>query len=659
MSTTRDGRYSAGGLQHRKTLPPSLSRPTSSQIANNNNSLKTKQTFLEYKHENRITKDQLQPQAVLISNRSERRKSKVNNDYSARKFDESAATLVQVQVNHDTSNQDNSLPLKIFNGTKKAITDSGSTPEDLEERGLIQKIEESIKQLRNADALLADKNVNTTVLTNLCASTNQLISNIQLLQQNVNDIAVHLKKPVGSKDAIDTIRKALRALPKEAKSQLKIRQEWDMKKLYAEVFKVSYMRNELRTSAQKVDKATSADASKDEVNYYTVHTTACDIDKSLLDDIRAKVQECSASQLSVLLARYMLELGEYRAVRKYLTGLCSESTGILKDDPTLPSIYNCLGMTFSRQRLYADAIEYYKKALDCQARIGYSNNNALAEIYNNIGLSYIGLKLMNEAQAMFEEAERIQLREPLTTRLYLASIYGNIAYVHYAKNGAEQNLEESENYFEKAIRMYQKSTSKITHDAIERELLKAECYSNYGHLLSVKKAADAQERYNEALKMYKNNLPEGDPKLMRAYMNIMMEHAHHRAYEKVIELYEDTTFNGLIKKQAENLFALDKMVTLEDLIILIQIVGACYIQYTQRFFKAMSIWIRAYELERKAKLVQLLSSTETPTLQWSRKLIDIAYNKSYTYFMSEQVQMPTNDEALLKQERILSGRAKR
>ncbi|CAF3381589.1 unnamed protein product [Rotaria sp. Silwood2] len=316
-------------------------------------------------------------------------------------------------------------------------------------------------------------------------------------------------------------------------------------------------------------------------------------------------------------------------------------------------------MTFSRQRLYADAIEYYKKALDCQARIGYSNNNALAEIYNNIGLSYIGLKLMNEAQATFEEAERIQLREPLSTRLYLASIYGNIAYVHYAKNGAEQNLEESENYFEKAIRMYQKSTSKITHDAIERELLKAECYSNYGHLLSVKKAADAQERYNEALKMYKNNLPEGDPKLMRAYMNIMMEHAHHRAYEKVIELYEDTTFNGLIKKQAENLFALDKMVTLEDLIILIQIVGACYIQYTQRFFKAMSIWIRAYELERKAKLVQLLSSTETPTLQWSRKLIDIAYNKSYTYFMSEQVQMPTNDEALLKQERILSGRAKR
>ncbi|CAF4163478.1 unnamed protein product, partial [Rotaria magnacalcarata] len=83
----------------------------------------------------------------------------------------------------------------------------------------------------------------------------------------------------------------------------------------------------------------------------------------------------------------MLELGESRAARKYLTELCNESTGILKDDPALPSIYNCLGMTFFRQNLHADAIEYYKKALDCQARIGYSNNNALAEIHNNIGLS--------------------------------------------------------------------------------------------------------------------------------------------------------------------------------------------------------------------------------------------------------------------------------
>ncbi|CAF3637599.1 unnamed protein product [Rotaria socialis] len=721
-----------------------------------------------------------------------------------------------------------------------------SSSEDLDERGLIQKIEDSLKQLRNTEVLLADKNSKDGVVANLRASTAQLMSNIRLLEHSVSDVEGHLKKSIQSKDTIDGIRKALRALPKESKSQLKIRQEWDMKKLYSEVFKTSYTRNDLRTSAQKAelkpvkkgndepnfrnaiwwyscneasiyyqinsilklenfellmayryyisdlckmieyiynneqsqssrvntyyraasislerleqmkksleekkkgqvismggftstttnldiakryartqslssgnvrvlfqikvepnkpcaahayieqisfhpeeeemlfsmgstfsvdkiedpgfpdtehqkDKVKSANPGKEEVNYYTIHTTACDVDKALVDDIRAKVQECSASQLSVLLARYMLELGEYRAARKYLTELCNESTGILKDDFALPSIYNCLGMTFFRQNLHADAIEYYEKALDCQARIGYSNNNALAEIHNNIGLSYIGLKLMDEAQAMFEEAERIQLRAPITTRAHLASIYANIAYVHYAKTGAERNLEESRNYFEKALRIYQKTTSKITHDAIERALLKAECYSNYGHLLSVLKPDNAQERYNEALKIYKSILPEEDPKLMRAYMNIMMEHAHHQSYEKVIELYEDTLVNALINKQAGNVFALDKVVTLDDLIVLIQIVGACYIQHEQQFFKAMCTWTRAYELERKAKLVQLLFPFEVSMSQWSRKLIDTAYNKAYAFFMSDQVQMPKNDEELREPARAVSGRAK-
>ncbi|CAF3668752.1 unnamed protein product [Rotaria socialis] len=903
MATADDGRNSPREIQHKNDLPPLHSRPTSSQIGNN--SLKAKQTFLEYKSENKKIEDQSQLKTMPTTNRDERRKSKMNFDYLARKGDDPTEMPAQTNENYDMEHQDNSLPLKIFDGTKKAISDvseqsrsyfwmrrikeiflqmgttnepfvdfdmsiarsdmlttcdvyirndfsklkkkGNSSSEDLDERGLIQKIEDSLKQLRNTEVLLADKNSKDGVVANLRASTAQLMSNIRLLEHSVSDVEGHLKKSIQSKDTIDGIRKALRALPKESKSQLKIRQEWDMKKLYSEVFKTSYTRNDLRTSAQKAelkpvkkgndepnfrnaiwwyscneasiyyqinsilklenfellmayryyisdlckmieyiynneqsqssrvntyyraasislerleqmkksleekkkgqvismggftstttnldiakryartqslssgnvrvlfqikvepnkpcaahayieqisfhpeeeemlfsmgstfsvdkiedpgfpdtdhqkDKVKSANPGKEEVNYYTIHTTACDVDKALVDDIRAKVQECSASQLSVLLARYMLELGEYRAARKYLTELCNESTGILKDDFALPSIYNCLGMTFFRQNLHADAIEYYEKALDCQARIGYSNNNALAEIHNNIGLSYIGLKLMDEAQAMFEEAERIQLRAPITTRAHLASIYANIAYVHYAKTGAERNLEESRNYFEKALRIYQKTTSKITHDAIERALLKAECYSNYGHLLSVLKPDNAQERYNEALKIYKSILPEEDPKLMRAYMNIMMEHAHHQSYEKVIELYEDTLVNALINKQAGNVFALDKVVTLDDLIVLIQIVGACYIQHEQQFFKAMCTWTRAYELERKAKLVQLLFPFEVSMSQWSRKLIDTAYNKAYAFFMSDQVQMPKNDEELREPARAVSGRAKR
>ena len=389
-----------------------------------------------------------------------------------------------------------------------------------------------------------------------------------------------------------------------------------------------------------------------------MHVTATDVEEALLDDIRTKVNDCSPSQLSVLLARYLIELSEHRAVRKYLMSLCSEGKDVLKDDPALASVYNCLGMTFSRQNLHAEAIEYYKKALNCQARLEYSNNNALSEIHNNIGLSFIGLKLLAEAQATLEEAERIQMREPSSTRIHIASIYANIAYVHYSKKDPERDLEISETYFEKAVRIYQKTSNKITHDAIEKTLLKAECYTNYGHLLSAQMAPDAQYRYDEALEIYTCILPEGDPKLMRAHMNIMMELAHNGNYEKVINLYEEEAVNVLIEKQANNLFSLEKVVTQEDLITLFHIVGACYVQRDQ-FSKAISTWMRAYELERKRKLVQLLIPSEYSIAQWSRKVIDIAYYKAYKYFISDQVPVVKEQKSSKRVARTTSDRLKR
>lgn len=394
-------------------------------------------------------------------------------------------------------------------------------------------------------------------------------------------------------------------------------------------------------------------------NYYIVHVTATDVDDALLDDIRSKVHECSAPQLAVLLARYLIELGEYRSARKYLTCLCTEGLSVLRNDPVLASVYNCLGMLFSRQNLHADAIEYYKKALDCQARVEYSNNNALAEIQNNIGLSYIGLKLLAEAQAVLEEAERIQMREPSNTRAHIASIYANIAYVHYLKKGVERDLNASEVYFEKAVRIYQSMSNKITHDALEKTLLKAECYTNYGHLLSAKKVPHAQDRYDEALEIYTSILPDGDPKLMRARMNIMMELAHNGNYGKVIEIYEDEMVDELINKQTNEMFTLEKAVTLEDLIILIQIIGACYIQHDQQFFKAISTWTRAYELERKRRLVQLLIPSDYNVLEWSRKLIDIAYYKAYQYFLSSEFNMIKDGATIECAEQTNSNNSKR
>ncbi|CAF3943671.1 unnamed protein product, partial [Didymodactylos carnosus] len=83
-------------------------------------------------------------------------------------------------------------------------------------------------------------------------------------------------------------------------------------------------------------------------------------------------------------------------------------------------------MIYSRQGLYADALKYFKQALNHQTRLEYSNNNALAEIHNNIGEAYVNLSYFDEALEVFKEAKQTQMREPLSTRQHLASIHSNI-----------------------------------------------------------------------------------------------------------------------------------------------------------------------------------------------------------------------------------------
>ncbi len=342
-------------------------------------------------------------------------------------------------------------------------------------------------------------------------------------------------------------------------------------------------------------------------NYHTIHLTASEIDKTLVDDICTKVENCSPSGRAVLLAQYLMELGEYRAARKYLNSLLDQACdgGILINDPSLASIYCCLGMTYARQGLYGDAIKSFKQALNTQARLEYSNNNVLAHIHNNIGLAYVGLGHMDEAEATLSEAVRIQLRELNSNQQHLAEIYSNIGYVHYKKS----NFSEAEDAFSEAEKIYKKSSSKIAHDALEQTLIKAEYLTNYGHLLTVHKSStDAQERYNDALKLYKSILPDGDPKLMQTHINIMLAYAQNENYDKVTKWYEDLRKENIIEKQEINMFELNSSVTQASLAFLHELVGACY-AIEDSFDKAIDLWVRSLVFKRKARLEQLLFET--------------------------------------------------
>ncbi|CAF1343170.1 unnamed protein product [Adineta steineri] len=373
---------------------------------------------------------------------------------------------------------------------------------------------------------------------------------------------------------------------------------------------------------------------KDGENYYTVQLIASDIDKTLINDIRTKVEECSPSGRAALLAHYLMELGEYRAARKYLSSLLNEAQdgGILNNDPNLASIYSCLGMIYARQGLHGDALKTFKQALNTQARLEYSNNNALAEIHKSIGLAYVGLGRLNEAEETLAKALRIQLREANSDQQYLASIYGDIGYVQYKKDHMRKALDA----FEEAEKIYKKNSNKIAHDALEQSLTRAEYLTNYGHLLSVNNdIAEAQTRYSEALKLYKSILRDNDPKLMQTYINIMVAYANTKKFNEVTKWFEDKTVKELIDKQELNMFELNSSVTQSSLAFLHEFVGACYVAQNS-YDTAIRLWARAVIFKRKARLEQLLlettNSISSMSINEQKSFINENYRRAREYF---------------------------
>ncbi|CAF1076505.1 unnamed protein product [Didymodactylos carnosus] len=380
-------------------------------------------------------------------------------------------------------------------------------------------------------------------------------------------------------------------------------------------------------------------------SFYRIKLTASDLDKSIVSDMKSKVEQSSSSGLSMLLARYLIELGEYRAVKKYLNSLLN--CDILMDDPSIASAFNCMGMIYSRQGLYADALKYFKQALNHQTRLEYSNNNALAEIHNNIGEAYVNLSYFDEALEVFNEAKRTQMREPLSTRQHLASIHSNIGYAYYKK----KDFDDAEKSFTTADELYSsKTTRKLAYDALEQRLMEADLNLKYGNLLSVKQQFEkADEQYDKAIKMYQTLLTETDPKLMKAHTDCIVEYTRTRAYTKVIEKYKNG-LSDLLHKYESKAFEVTTTTDLKILTNLYYLIGACYAA-TEKYDEAIQSWKSGYICKRKNHIDQLLRATsdddandEDLSLLYFihksfRKVSETkTKDKGLVYFLSEQYE---------------------
>lgn len=151
MTSTNYGRHSPGVMQNKRDLPPLSSRPKSSAAAH---ALDNKHTFLKYKPENRATEDESTVKTNPTTVRDQRRKSKMNVPSSARKESAiSSKQTHQTNMNYGSDNQDNALPLKIFDGTKKAISD---VSEQSRSYFWIRRIKEIFLQMGTNEGVFVD-----------------------------------------------------------------------------------------------------------------------------------------------------------------------------------------------------------------------------------------------------------------------------------------------------------------------------------------------------------------------------------------------------------------------------------------------------------------------------------------------------------------------
>ena len=356
-----------------------------------------------------------------------------------------------------------------------------------------------------------------------------------------------------------------------------------------------------------------------------IKLTARDFNLTLLDEMKAKVKQSSQATLSILLVRYLIELGEDRISRRYLNQLVESKQ--LENDPNLVAAYNCLGTILSRQALHGEALKYYRKALNTQARLEFSNNNALAEIFNNIGQTHLGLNQLEEAQQNLEEGIRIQKREPKYLRQHLASLYCNLGEVAYA----ERDFDAAQTNFELAYDLY-KRTTKISHDAMEKSLLKADLCIAFGHLKSVqnpKDSTEANEKFEEALDIYERILPSSHPKVAETRIDIVCEYTRNQNFPAVITYYNEK-FQEVLKD-----YEMKPSTSQLDLARLYANIGACF-AHQKKFEEAMQAWKKSNEHEQKAFLDELLSSARVSKIELQTQLVESAYRAAFEHYSSKK-----------------------
>jgi tetratricopeptide (TPR) repeat protein len=199
------------------------------------------------------------------------------------------------------------------------------------------------------------------------------------------------------------------------------------------------------------------------------------------------------------LGQLMIKLGQFNKAEELYDILLKQVT----NEGEKGDLFHHLGLIMDRQGKYANAAEFYEKALEIFEKTLPANHPSLATSYNNIGAVYRNMGEYSKALSYYEKALEIWQKILPANHPDLATSYNNISQVYTNMGEYSKAL----SYYEKTREIFEK-TLPANHPSL------ATSYNNIGWVYrdmgDYRKALSYFER---ALDILQRALPASHPHL--------------------------------------------------------------------------------------------------------------------------------------------------
>jgi Tfp pilus assembly protein PilF len=224
------------------------------------------------------------------------------------------------------------------------------------------------------------------------------------------------------------------------------------------------------------------------------------------------------------LGKLMIQLSHFDKAEELYEILLQQKT----NEGEKAHLFYQLGWIKDDQGKYAEAIEFYEKALEIKQKTLPASHLDLAASYNNIGQVYDNMGEYSKALSYYEKALEIYQKTLPANHRSLATSYNNIGQVY--DNMGEYSKAFS--YYEKALEIDQK-TLPTDHPSL------ATSYNNIGLVYNnMGEYSKALSYYEKDLEISQKTLPANHPDLATSYNNIGNVYYNMGEYSKALPYFE-------------------------------------------------------------------------------------------------------------------------